>query len=151
MLSSAITIFGGPFGRSKAGSPGEIERPRPWFPGVRSDGKGRTRSNDEDAGDVGITSRWTILSRVGPRRNRNSFGLWPGASGVADGEIAGRPYGRDGRAARMIGQVWPTSLAATPRDGKIVHNELLDLRDRFSSDATRALFRGGGSAVPLRD
>jgi RNA polymerase sigma-70 factor (ECF subfamily) len=28
---------------------------------------------------------------------------------------------------------------------------LLDLRDRFSSDATRALFYGGGSAVPLRD
>jgi RNA polymerase sigma-70 factor (ECF subfamily) len=42
-------------------------------------------------------------------------------------------------------------LAARVRNGKIHVSELLDLRDQFSPDATRALFHGGGSAVPLRD
>jgi RNA polymerase sigma-70 factor (ECF subfamily) len=51
----------------------------------------------------------------------------------------------------MIGEVLTTSLAAPSPDGKITVNELHDLRDRLSSDATRALSRGGGSAVPLRD
>lgn len=51
---------------------------------------------------------------------------------------------------RPAGQV-ARSLADAVERGKIWDNELLDLRDRFSSDATRALFPGGGSAVPLRD
>jgi RNA polymerase sigma-70 factor, ECF subfamily len=51
----------------------------------------------------------------------------------------------------MIGQVRSSSLAATSGRGKIKSNELHELRDRLSPDATRALSRGGGSAVPLRD
>jgi RNA polymerase sigma-70 factor (ECF subfamily) len=51
----------------------------------------------------------------------------------------------------MVGEVRPGSLAAPVARGRIAVNELLDLRDRLSSDATRALSRGGGSAVPLRD
>ena len=56
-----------------------------------------------------------------------------------------RPHGF-GREALKRGRL-PQRLES----GKIRDNELLNLRDRFSSDATRVLFRGGGSAVPLRD
>ena len=61
-LSSAITIFGGPFGRSKAGSPGsETDRPRPFPEIARREGRAGA-----DAGEDGSLRRSILTATAAP-------------------------------------------------------------------------------------